>query len=182
MNEDQLLKKYEDVALSDSALLKLIDGKAKIVLYPDLINYSNIDDVLGEYQCCVLLFEVQKNYGHWCCLFKVKPDEIEFFNPYGGYPDDSLDFIPLHFREVSNQYYPYLSLLLYNSPYQLSYNEHHFQKHGSGIRTCGRHCAVRILCRELSLDQYTDFLNYYREQLNMDYDALVTYITMNILK
>lgn len=181
MNEEQLLKKYEDIALSDITLLKLIDEKAKIVLYPSLINYDNIDDVLGKYGCCILLFEVKKNYGHWCCLFKVKPDEIEFFNPYGGYPDDSLEYIPMHFRKISNQYYTYLSLLLYNSKYKLSYNEHQFQKRQKGIKTCGRHCAVRIIYRNLCLEEYTNFLNYWCNKLDIDYDSLVTYITMNIL-
>lgn len=180
MDEKKILKKYEDVALSDKLLLKLVNGKAKLILYPELINYDNIDEVLGEYGCCILLFEAKKNYGHWCCLFKVAENEIEFFNPYGGYPDDSLKFIPMHFRVISNQYYPYLSLLLYKSPYKLSYNEHKFQKHGNGIRTCGRHCAVRIIFRNKTLDEYTHFLNHWCEKLNMDYDMLVTFITINI--
>lgn len=175
------IDKAEDIALSDRTLLKLIDGKAKIVLYPDLIHYDNIDEVMGKYGCAIILFETKRNYGHWCCVFKVKPNEIEFFNPYGGYPDDSLDYIPTEFRLVSHQYYPHLSKLLYDSPYKLSYNEHQFQKHGTGIRTCGRHCAVRILLRNLSLEDYTNFLNYWCKKLGMDYDELVTYITMNIL-
>ena len=63
----QLLKQYESRALSDSDMFRLLNNKCNLVLYPDLHLYKNIDQVLGKYGCCILLFEAKKNYGHWCC-------------------------------------------------------------------------------------------------------------------
>lgn len=174
--DSELLKVYEDIALSDDQLLNLIDGKAHLVLYPDLVNYSNIDEVLGENEACVLLFEAKPNYGHWTCLHK-RDGDIEFFNPYGGYPDDSLEYIPMHFREVSNQLEPYLSMLMYDSPYKLSFNEHKFQHKGSDIKTCGRHCAMRLIYRNLDLAEYTQLMKDLTRNSGLTTDEVVSYVT-----
>ncbi len=174
--DDQLLKIYEDIALSDKQLMKLVDGKANLVLYPQLVQYSSIDQMLGEYGATILLFEAQPGYGHWTCLFK-RGNLIEFFNPYGGYPDDSLKHIPMEFRKVSHQLEPRLSVLLMKSPYQLSYNEHAFQKHARDIKTCGRHCAVRLIYRNLSLENYTAMINRLARNLDLDADGVVSMLT-----
>lgn len=177
---NNIIKHYRDIALSDSEVLKLIDNKANLVLYPDLINYKDIDEVLGPYGACILLFEAKPNFGHWCCLFKQNNNLIEFFNSYGGYPDDSLQYIPMHFRKESNQYYPYLSWLLINSPYELSYNEHKFQGHNSDIKTCGRWAALRIYFRNLNLKQFTKLINTLCKELRLSKDDLATILTMFI--
>jgi len=174
---DQVLKYYEDIALSNTDITDLLNGKVNIVLYPDLHKYDNIDQVLGPYKACILLFEAKPNYGHWCAIFKEKPNTLSFFNPYGGYPDDSLKYIPYHFALESNQALPYLSALMYNSPYKLTYNEFQFQKKKKGIKTCGRHCVFRLLNRDLNLYQYKDLLDIGCEIYNTDYDGVVTIMT-----
>lgn len=177
-----IIKDYQDIALSDKEVLRLIDGKANLVLYPDLHKYETIDDILEPYGACILLFEAKPKYGHWCCIFKRNNKELEFFNPYGGYPDDSLDYIPTRFRLISNQYYPHLSWLMINSPYELSYNEYKFQKHGTDIKTCGRWCALRLTCRYLSLDDFHKLIKHLMKKFNMKSDELVTLLTMHINK
>lgn len=160
-----------NIALSDKQVLKLVDGKANIVLYPDLHKYNSIDDLLVPYGACFILFEAKPYYGHWCALIKLDDHTIEFFNPYGGYPDDSLEYISKEFRKESNQDHPYLSYLMMNSPYQLSYNEHKFQKRGNNIKTCGRWSAMRIMLKDLSLSEFTKMF------LNKNSDKLVTRLT-----
>lgn len=177
MSIRKALRYYEDIALSNYDILKKLNGKTNIILYPDLHKYHNIDEILEPYGVCVLLFESKKNYGHWCCILKID-NTIEFFNPYGGYPDDTLKFIPLDFRKISYQIFPYLSILLYDSPYNLTYNEFPLQKHKSNIRTCGRHCICRIMYRDLNLYEYIDMLNYYKNKYAIDYDKIVTLITI----
>jgi hypothetical protein len=172
-----VIKHYENVALSNMDLIKMLDGKAKVVIYPDLIKYKNIDQVLGKYGACFLLFEAKPKYGHWCCLFKTDENKIEFFNPYGGYPDDSLDFIPMHFRQMTDQLYPILSLLLLGSKYKLEYNQYPFQMKAKDVKTCGRHCVCRLLCRHLSLNEYKRFLDFMSSKLHLNYDGIVALIT-----
>jgi hypothetical protein len=175
---DKYVKKYEDIALSNHDILQLLDGKANIVLYPNLHKYDNIDQLLEPYGAFVLLFEAKPKYGHWTCIFKLDNDTLEFFNPYGGFPDNSLRHIPDGFKRQSYQNHTYLSALLFKSPYELTYNEHKFQKLKKNIRTCGRHCVFRLLCRWMSLKQYYDFLVDISKQLNMNFDQLVTFFTM----
>jgi hypothetical protein len=175
-----IIKQYKDIALSDKEVLKLINGKANLILYPDLYKYETIDEILEPYGACILLFEAKPNYGHWCCIFKVNDNLLEFFNPYGGYPDDSLEYIPMRFRVVSHQYYPHLSWLMINSPYELSYNEYEFQKHGKYIKSCGRWCALRLNCRYMSLDDFHSFIEKTKTILKISNDELVTLLTMYI--
>jgi hypothetical protein len=177
----QTLKHYEDIALSDRQLMDLVSCRANLVLYPNLPNYESIDEALGPHQAMILLFEAKPSYGHWCCVFR-RQNLIEFFNPYGGYPDDSLEHIPMHFREVSNQLVPYLSLLMMKSPYELSYNEHAFQEHKKDVKTCGRHCAVRLALRILPLDDYTRVINKLGASLGTDPDGVVTTLTADLAK
>lgn len=172
-----ILKKYEDVALSNFDLIKMLDGKANVVIYPNLINYESIDDVLGPYGACFLLFETRPKFGHWVSLLK-RNNVIEFFNSYGGYPDDSLKYIPSHYREVSGQNTPLLSLLLLNSPYELEYNEFDFQKHNKNIKTCGRWGVIRLLLKNLNLYQFKDFIDLMKEETGLDGDKVVTLMTL----
>jgi hypothetical protein len=172
------IKYYEKVALSNKDILKLLDGKVNIVVYPNLYKYNSIDEVLGEYGACILLFEARPNYGHWVCIFKIDHNTLEFFNPYGGLPDDSLKYIPKQFRLKSHQNIPILSLLMINSPYELTYNEFKFQKKNGDIRTCGRHCVVRLLFRYLDLYKYVKFLDILCQKFNLDYDKIVTLLTI----
>jgi hypothetical protein len=180
-----IIKQYKDIALSDKEVLRLIDRKANLILYPNLHKYKTIDEVLEPYGACIILFAAQiqpSMYGHWCCIFKMDDQLLEFFNPYGGWPDDSLEYIPMKTRKKSHQYYPYLSNLMLDSPYELSYNEYKFQKHGENIKTCGRWCALRLICRYMPLQEFHDMVKYLTKSFNITNDELVTLLTMYINK
>lgn len=179
---DPILKRYEDIALSDKDLLRLVHGKASILLYPNLIHYKSIEDVLGPYKATFLLFCSQPKYGHWCLVFQSDEHTIEFFNPYGGFPDDSLNYIDMEFRKKSNQLHTNLSRLLLHSPYQLEYNEFPFQKKSADIKTCGRWCVVRLLNRNLNIYEFKDKIDRLKRKLHLDGDQLVTLLTMKVNK
>jgi hypothetical protein len=173
------LKHYEKISLSDKHLFNILDGKNNLVIYPKLLDYTDIDEVLGENGMCVLLFEAKKNYGHWCCLWKLDHKTVSFFNPYGGYPDDSLDYIPEHFAKMNNENYPYLSLLLDKSPYVLTYNDIPYQQMDKSIKTCGRHCAIRLLCRNMDDNEYHNYVMHFCNKYEIDPDEFVTLLTMD---
>ncbi len=169
-------------SLSSNDIKKLLNLKVKILLYPDIVDYHNIDDLLKPYDCVVILYMHNKikngYYGHWCCIFKIDNENIEFFDPYGIFPDDQLDFsISTYFRIENGLQYPLLTYLLFytGSKYKLSYNEYKFQ--GNDVATCGRHCAVRLLNKHLSLKEYKKKMDSYKK----NYDIIVTIITNNIL-
>jgi hypothetical protein len=190
-SEDQIntrakLLKAERIALSDEDMLNAVGGKAKVILYPDLMNYQNIDDVLSPYGAAFLLYETRLNYGHWTLLFKRKNyrsagSTIFFFNSYGGdegLPDDPLKYISKKFRLKSNQCYPYLSQLLIDCPYDLDYNNYKYQNKKTGTNTCGRWCIVRLLCKKLSSDEFYEYIKINAKKFKLTFDEYVTLLTI----
>jgi hypothetical protein len=176
------IQAYEDVPLSDGDLRKVLGG-VRIVMYPDIHKMGSLDEVMGPNGAAIILFESRPSYGHWCAVFRGAGGDhglVEFFNPYGGYPDDTLKLIDKEFAAETAQDAPYLSKLMMRSPYRLSYNQYAFQKYGSGVKTCGRHCASRLLLRALSLDDYKDWIAGQAARTGTDPDAVVSGITSQI--
>ncbi len=172
------LKYYEDIALSDQDIRNELGPSTNIVLYPDLHKYRSLDELLGPENSAVLLYESKPNYGHWTTVFKKDPNQVEFFNSYGGAPDDSLQKINGEFRMESHQDYPYLTMLMYDSPYECTYNVKQFQEKCPDIRTCGRHVICRLKHDNMNLDQYTDYMDQEANALNTNYDGVVTMETI----
>ena len=162
-----------DKALSDKDLMKLCDGKVNIVKYSELYDYDKLSDLFKD-NSLIILYENKENEGHWCCMIR-RGQLVEFFDPYGIFPDQELKWLKNgeKFKKSSKQDFPRLSQLMEESPYQLSFNQHKFQKMGAGINTCGRFCAVRIAFKDLPLNKFQKLL------INKNYtpDELVTLST-----
>ena len=148
-----------DDALSNgdiNRILKKLDEKTKIIRYPELARYKNVEQLLGVHKSVVILLlakekdEFNPNYGHWVLLFKYPKKQngkevLEYFDPYGISVD------------VEKQEFPYLSKLLLdyiNKGGKIVYNHHRFQKLEPGINTCGKHVINRLAFKNLILDKY----------------------------
>lgn len=167
------IKKQKNISLSSDDIYDALDGKIRIIDYSYLAKVNHIDEILEPYDACVILYMTRKNYGHWTCVFK-RGNLIEHFDSYGLMVDDELNFdMDPYFRKISNQDYPHLSFLLYNSNYDLSFNEHQFQKKLKNIQTCGRHVIVRLWFRHLPLEEYKSFF----DNQKYDPDTIVTFLT-----
>ncbi len=155
------LKKLMAKSLSSKDISDFFDGKVNIITYKELINYDNIDDVLGQYNMCVLLFLSKPNFGHWTCVFRTIDDGIEFFDSYSFKPDSELSLINMDFRKQSNQQYPYLTYLLYKSKKPIEYNHHKFQKISNSVKynTCGRWVIIRLLFKDIKLEKFIKLFN-----------------------
>lgn len=172
-----ILKENEDIALSNYDLLQMLDNKVNIVTYPKLINYNRIEDVLGPNNAAFILYESEPRFGHWIALMK-RGDTIEYFDPYGGKIDGTLDYIDDDFKKKTNQDKTYLINLLLESPYEIEYNEFPFQKMKDDIKTCGRHSAVRLLLKDLDIYSYKAFLDAIKKETGLNYDEIVTVLTI----
>lgn len=169
--------------LSNYEIMNALNNKVNMLTYDELVNYDDIDHVLGKYGVCVLLVETKENNGHWICMFKTISDNkkkepiVSFFDSYALPVDDQLHFVNMKFREENNMLYPYLSYLLYKCPYPIEYNEHQFQKLSPQINTCGRWVILRLLLKHLSLKK---FYKLFKPSKKIDSDDLVTILTKNI--
>lgn len=178
------LKEYQKISLSNHDINNLLRGKTNIMTYPELMECESINDVLGDYDSCALLYLNRDGYGHWCSVSQDEQGKISFFDPYGGknLPDQELKSIPEHFRIQSGQTYPHLTYLLYKSDKPVEYNEHKYQKWDNDMNTCGRHVVSRLLHKNLNSDQYFDMMKDIKNKTGMDYDEIVTIMTENLKK
>ncbi len=143
-------------SLSGEDILKFVDYKSNLLEYSKLIEYDDIEDVLGKHGCCILLYQTKENYGHWVVFFKFSPDTIIFFDSYGFCPDCELQLINKKIKDQSNQNYPYLSDLFKKSKYNISFNKSELQDLKKNINTCGKWCGIRILFRKLNNKDFAD--------------------------
>lgn len=169
---DNLIKELRKKSFSGEDILTLCDNKTRIITYPELYNFKNIDDVLEPYGNVVILYETSKGYGHWICVIKHN-DKIEFFDPYGLPCDDQLEFISKKFRKENNENFPILSKMLYESGYKIVYNSEQLQKYSDDISSCGRHVSFRIIMKNVPLNEYGALL----KRNKYDPDTIVTYLT-----
>lgn len=141
-------------ALSNEDIEKMV--KTKVITYPELFNYTNIYDILKPYHNFVLLYLTKENYGHWVCVID-HGDSIEFFDSYGIKPD--LEFKQIDNRAALDEPFNYLSFLLLNSNKKIEYNSKQLQEYSKDVSTCGRHCVMRILCKEIPVDKYAKIIS-----------------------
>jgi len=179
---EDVISVYKDIPLSDGDIMKIVNGQANVVTYPNIHKYKSIDELLAPHGACCILYETHEHYGHWVCLTIRNEDlygtgtiypVLEYFDSYGEEIDYPLNVIPVDFAKNTHQDKPYLSELMLDDSctYQLSYNEHQFQKFSPNVKDCGRWIATRIILKDMPLD---DFIKLFK---GMYSDDIVTAIT-----
>lgn len=171
---DNIIENLKSYAFSGGDVLEMVDGKSKLVRYPDLHKYKSIEEVLAPHNCFFLLYETKERYGHWVCVILHPNNELEFFDPYGLFIDHQLNFIDNKHRLNSNQEYPFLSRLFLNSPYKIVWNKTKLQKKYKNNSTCGRHIGLRMVLRDLPLKKYQEIM---KQEGNINADDKATYLT-----
>ena len=128
--------------LSDADLKRILGSETRIITYPDLAKYNNLDELLPKaYDFVIILLLESPQSGHWCCLIK-NPSQFEWFDSYGFAPDYDLThwLTPLQ-RLKLGESKKYLSYLLKGRNY--IYNKVKYQQMKPNINTCGSHVAYR---------------------------------------
>ena len=145
-----------DKSLSTEDIVNQVN--CNVLKYSDIKNYNSIDDMLINDRC-VILYETTKNKGHWTCLYKYK-NTIYFFDSYGNNHEEQKNFIPNKIKKALKQDHKRLTELLYNSNYDVEYNETQLQQFKNNINTCGRWVVVRMMYPHISVDNFKKlFLN-----------------------
>jgi hypothetical protein len=175
--------------LGDDDIRKFLPN-AKIIKYSELKNYNSIIDLLPKDNTyAVILYENQKNSGHWVCIMRYKKNNhniIEFFDSLAddGRPDSQLKWIDKKTNLLLGQGKPLLTELLQKIDIPVIYNKLKFQsegnlKDGNQINTCGKHVVFRILNlldKKMSLKDYIDFMNDIKIKSKNTYDEIVTHM------
>jgi hypothetical protein len=174
------IEKYKQYPLADSEIEKL--SGYKLITYPELYKYETLEHLLHMNNGSVIIMYLQNNagtYGHYTVLNKISPKVVEHFDPYGLFVDKQLKFSNNQVNEKFKQDSTYLSYLLTNSPYTISYNHHKFQQMTPPTQTCGWHCCLRMRNKNLTLNQYKKMMDDGVKELkqnglpNANYDSFV---------
>lgn len=172
--------------LTGEDVQKCIPFECPIYHYSDLKDLDSLQEMLHPNDCCVLFFETGRRedksqaelnttlFGHWVCLtlspksssIRSKNDlpfSVNYVNSYGVKPDDEKSYTNKEYQELIGQLKNVLSKLLYQASegLDIEYNEEDLQEESTPkreINTCGRHCVVRILLKDIPLDTYQKFL------------------------
>jgi len=169
-----------DKSLTGDQVQKVAGESIRTMTYPDVHKYATIQDLLGPDEAVIMLYLTHERYGHWIAIFKRRDKRdgkavIEFFDPYGIFPDRELAFTDKTFKKNHNMDHPYILKLLHDYEGPVEYNHYKFQKRQPGVSTCGRHVGMRLLLRDMSLDQYWNFLNRVSKSSKVkDLDTLIT--------
>lgn len=126
---------------------------ARIISYNEINSANHIDEVFDGHPVVAMLYLESDHFGHWTVLIN-HGQTIEFFDSYGGIPDDTLNYISERAKRSLDEMFPKLSQLLVDSPYKLQFNNVQLQADDPKIQTCGQHCIVRSIYKKLPVDSY----------------------------
>jgi hypothetical protein len=175
MDKEQL-EIVEDTPMNDANIRGYFPD-AKILTYNELNDIDHIDDLLPHNKSyAFLLIEQQPKKGHWVSLDRLG-NTINFFDSYGGKPDQQLKYTPEEYKEMLGEGDKRLTTLLKESGYNVKYNPHKYQEKSADIKTCGRHVCNRVkkAMEGKSLQQYKDFMDTIKKSRDMNYDEIVSY-------
>lgn len=173
---DKVIRKLKMKALSGKEISEACNDGINIYTYAELAKFRTIDEAFGDKNSIALLYETKPRYGHWVGLFRHPSyNTIEFFDSYGYFIDEQLKFVPEKHKHQLSEDYPYLSKLLYDSPYNLIYNSVALQKSSNDISSCGRHVVLRCNMLDVPLDEYIGLIEHNVGIKNPD--EMVTYLT-----
>ncbi|MFY8213250.1 MAG: hypothetical protein ACOVKJ_02230 [Flavobacterium sp.] len=158
-------------SLSDSQIKDYFHGKVPVMLYTELCAKPLRYTLNTETKSVIFLLRDSKDYGHWCAIFLKnagKEQGIHIFDSYGNYPDCN----QWKHKEdkMLEQYGNLLCKRLYDENVPVYFNHHVYQNNSPIIATCGRHCIMRILKKNLATEEYYNFMN----SLGHDYDQSVS--------
>jgi hypothetical protein len=159
--------------ISLSGLDILDNVKCNLIQYKDINQYNSIEDLLGKYKKCVILYHTKKDYGHWTCLYEYN-GTIFFFDSYGFIPDDELKFLHKDLKAELNSNHRYLTELLYNSNKPVEYNEYQLQDRKKNVNTCGRWVILRLKYPKISVNDFYDIFKESSKYINND--ELITHL------
>lgn len=167
MRLDEIVKQAEDIYLSGDDVIALTDYKCRVIRYSDLMFVSSIDEVLDQDGSVIILYQKERNKGHFCLLTnRYKEGSLYFMDPYGYDIDEEVSLSDFQVRNMGGQIVKHLSHLIENSDYKLIVSKTQYQKEAEHVNTCGRHCVVRLNYIHLSDEEYDTFINK-----NRYYDA-----------
>jgi hypothetical protein len=173
------LERIKSYALSNDDINDILGSDTKVFTYPKFFDFEHIDEAFDREGRCVFLFLTQDEHtGHWLCMFK-RPEGIEYFDSYGDKPDAQRSWLSEEKLEELGEGEPRLTELLRASGQRVYYSTCQYQVERSDVSSCGRWCATRLLCKDMSNLQFFNFVKEQMKELGLtkrdDWVSLFTF-------
>jgi len=181
-NLDYAIEMAETVPLTNDDIENLTSGKCRVMLYENLMNFENIEDVLAPHGAVILLYQTtERLFGHFVSLFyhPKKRNTLIFYDSYGLKMDEELSFSRYNIRNMG-KLVPHLSDLIHKSNLTVESNTKKMQRDYKDRNTCGRYAALRIIFRELDNKEFNHMLSS-NKYFNSDYAVTVLTLFHNDL-
>jgi hypothetical protein len=191
----------EDRYLTVEDISHIADKPFNVVKFGDLKKYKNLDDLfevntMGMQYVPVndvlILYELQKNSGHWCVLKRILSKgyseyyDYYFLDPYGEIIDSQRKHINTKFRINSGQDTPNILRMLdsqnangHTGVREIHYNNVKLQK--PGFSTCGRYAGLFIRFDE-PVEVFAKRLKAFAKSKKISVDQAVIDLTANLLQ
>lgn len=166
MYMDKVVRKFISHPINGDDVLNICNYQANLLSNSELKKYRSIDQVLGKYGACVILYDKNNKPGHWSCIIKQRENLLEFFCSYGMSLDEANEYTGGH---------NYLSSLINRSKYNVYFSTYQLQKDKKDINVCGRYVGCRILLRDVPIDE---FVKLFINNSHYDSDFWVCCITL----
>lgn len=154
--------------LTDCDIKTIMNNKINVIMYSDLNNMNHIDEALKSYGQCIILYVFEKTdgmyNGHWVALKKHKNNNVlSYFDSFGTIPSQSLNEIPTKVQRLYKEDKCTLRRLLYESSYNIEYNEKVIQSNKSVL--CGYFCCAFLLSNK-SINEFQKYFSSNKEKNN----------------
>ena len=153
-----------DYSLTDTDIKILVDNEIPVMTYSELVENGVLNVLLSNpYHACIFLVRQSENYGHWCLIWLKKEGNekgLYIYDSYGNTPDSNewKKYVSEDVLKSVHQEEPYLLKELYDSGFNIYYNEYQHQSKNKNSAVCGRHCIVRSCFLDMDTDEYNDMI------------------------
>lgn len=172
-----------DYMVTAEDIKRMIPG-VKIVKFPELVNYSNMSQVLPKKNDCAILFIIDdqtptSSIGHWTSIMR-NGDKYEFFDSYGLSPSGDLEHIPMADRLKFGEVKDYLTSLTGG---KLKHNPVRYQSWNPKVATCGRFAITRLIAFINGIKDPKEFYKFMKDAKDKygakSFDELAVILTSN---
>ena len=171
---NKVIKQAEKIELTGDDLREMTNNECKVMDYLSLEKVATLDQVFGNKNAVILLFNTSNNSGHWVLLIKRGDSSVEHFDPYGFTIDEDLNIANNQMlRNHEGQLTPHLTALIERSGFNVIENKKRLQKLLKDINTCGRHCVLRYLFSDEPINKYIRMMTNQK----ITPDEIATYFT-----
>lgn len=178
--------------LRDDEVKKLGGSSTRVLLYPQLNGYRDIDQVFDDFGEKIALLYIneetgESTTGHWVALLRKRrgrKTHYEIFDSYGKTFDEHFDDFPKRYRRQLRQGVNKLTRLMYKrlkgreGDTVVEFNETPYQATRPDIATCGRWAGLRLRFSGIPLEEFQKII----DDSKRDYDELVVDMSDKLLR